>query len=66
MRGVPVQMGDKARGACMMRSNASWVMSHRTPPWTDRQTRLKTSPFCNFVGGGNYVSYGVIRALRDS
>ena len=37
MRGVPVQMGDKARGACMMRSNASWVMVTWDPP-LDRQT----------------------------
>ena len=40
--------------ACMVRSNASWVMVHGKPPplggQTDRQTRLKTLHSCNFVG----------------
>ena len=46
-------------------SGLQW--SHRTPPreQADRQTRLKTLPSRNFVGGwqflirGNHASYGI-------
>ena len=38
-------------GACTVRSNASLVMVTWRTPSVDGQTRVKTLPYRNFVGG---------------
>ena len=38
-------------GACLVRSNASWVMVTLYSSCRDRQIRLKTFPSSHFVGG---------------